>query len=236
MTSWTLLLAAAWPSDGDRRRVVLEADPDGGVLAARYGVGVDPGAITFVTALRRSDKTPFDVDEHGRLLDERVLLIPGPESPDLARSVWSEEARGIAVTMAVANEYDWFVDCGRLRVDSVSTGFTQFSSLNVIVVGSATEDLLQLPPVVRRLEATGGPVAVIVAGKPAHGVDEIGRFLGVDNVYVVPSSRNLVSDTAAVFRARGGRRSWVWRRAVSVAAEIHALASMSAQSVEVGTS
>jgi hypothetical protein len=216
--------------------VVLEADPDGGVLAARYGVGVDPGAITFVTALRRSDKTPFDVDEHGRLLDERVLLIPGPESPDLARSVWSEEARGIAVTMAVANEYDWFVDCGRLRVDSVSTGFTQFSSLNVIVVGSATEDLLQLPPVVRRLEATGGPVAVIVAGKPAHGVDEIGRFLGVDNVYVVPSSRNLVSDTAAVFRARGGRRSWVWRRAVSVAAELHALASMSAQSVEVGTS
>lgn len=235
VTSWTLLLAAAWPSEPDRRRVVLEADPDGGVLGARYGVGVEPGAITFVTALHRHTKGPFDVDDHGRLLDERVLLIPGPESPDLAHSVWKEEARPTAVVMAMTKEHDWFVDCGRLSIDAVSTGFTQLSSLNVIVAGAATEDLLQLPPVVRRLEATGGPVAVIVVGKPAHGVAEIAQFLGTDHIHVVPAVRNLASETAAVFRARGGRRSWLWRRAVGVAADLHVLALREHEPAEAST-
>ncbi|MEZ5220272.1 MAG: hypothetical protein R2743_02185 [Ilumatobacteraceae bacterium] len=215
--------------------MVLEADPDGGVLGARYGVGVDPGAITLVTALRRSDKTPLDIDDHGRLLDDRVLLIPGPESPDLAHSVWKGEAQPTAVTMALAKQHDWFVDCGRLRIDSVSAGFTQFSSLNIVVVGAATEDLVQLPPIMRRLEETGGPAAVIVVGKPAHSAAEIAQFLGTDHIYVVPAVRNLASETAAVFRARGGRRSWLWRRAVGVAAELHAIASLEHQPVEAST-
>jgi hypothetical protein len=43
VTSWSLLLAAAWPSMSAPERVVLEADPAGGVLGVRYGLGVDPG-------------------------------------------------------------------------------------------------------------------------------------------------------------------------------------------------
>ena len=37
VTSWSLLLAAAWPAEYVVERVVLEADCDGGVLGARYG-------------------------------------------------------------------------------------------------------------------------------------------------------------------------------------------------------
>ena len=36
-------------------RVVLEADLSGGVLGARYGLGVDPGVVSLIAALRRSD-------------------------------------------------------------------------------------------------------------------------------------------------------------------------------------
>ena len=54
VTSWSLLLAAAWPAGPAVDRVVLEADPDGGVLGARYGLGVEPGAVSLIAALRRS--------------------------------------------------------------------------------------------------------------------------------------------------------------------------------------
>src|SRR5262249_18674232 len=40
-TTWSLLLAGAWPAGLGVQRVVLEADSSGGVLGARYGLGVD---------------------------------------------------------------------------------------------------------------------------------------------------------------------------------------------------
>ena len=51
VTSWALLLAAAWPAAVDAERVVVEADLDGGVLGARYGLGVDPGVVSLIAAL-----------------------------------------------------------------------------------------------------------------------------------------------------------------------------------------
>ena len=44
-------LAAAWP-DAGRRRVVVEADPDGGRLGAELGVGVEPGLMALALAAR----------------------------------------------------------------------------------------------------------------------------------------------------------------------------------------
>jgi hypothetical protein len=55
VTSWALLLAAAWPAEFDVERAVLEADVSGGVIGARYGLGVEPGAVSLTAALRRTE-------------------------------------------------------------------------------------------------------------------------------------------------------------------------------------
>ena len=52
VTSWSLLLATAWPVESGTERVVLEADAAGGVLGARYGWGVEPGLASLAAALR----------------------------------------------------------------------------------------------------------------------------------------------------------------------------------------
>ena len=38
-----LTVAAAWPNLAGRRKLLVEADPDGGVLAVSYRLGREPG-------------------------------------------------------------------------------------------------------------------------------------------------------------------------------------------------
>lgn len=235
VTSWTMLLAAAWEQDSvDRGRVVLEADPDGGVLAARYGVGVDPGAITFAASHRRGVGEWLEVAEHSRDLGSHVMLIPGTESADRAASMWRDAAPTTASAIAAESRFDWFVDCGRFRPESPSLAFADVSALTVLVVGPNIEDLLQLPATLRLLQPRNGTVATLIVGKPAHGVQEIKDFLRSEHVFVAPSSRNLPSETAAIISTNRARRGWLWRSALTLVAELKATMPESALLHEVG--
>ncbi len=209
VTSWTMLLAAAWEQDSvDRRRIVLEADPDGGVLAARYGVGVDPGAITFAASHRRGVGEWLEVAEHSRDLGSNVLLIPGTESADRAASMWRDAAPTTAAAIAANSRFDWFVDCGRFRRENPSLAFTDVAELTILVVGPNVEDLLQLPDTLSMLRARSGEVATFVVGKPAHGVQEIRDFLRSEHVFdrqlITEQSQRIVRSVAA--RLHGDKR------------------------------
>lgn len=222
VTSWSLLLAAAWPGSG-RDRVVLEADPDGGVIGARYGFGVEPGAISLAASLRRADASALDIREHGRSIASNVVVVPSPETPERATAVWSDAAATVAEALSFDRERVWFVDAGRLRPNAPTEPFMAHSRLALLFTLANTEDLVQLPGAVARLSRSGATrVGVVIVGKPAHDLHEIGAVLGTDQVWTVPASRNLPAETAAVFGARAGRRSWLWRSALGVASEMAA--------------
>lgn len=218
-TSWTLLLAAAWRAIDDRRKIVLEADPDGGVLGVRYGVGVDPGAISLASAARRSRSAGIDVDEHSRVIGPQLLLVPGAESADRATAVWRDAITPTAAAIGADTRNDWFIDCGRFRPDNPCQGFVSLSAMTLIVVGGRTEELVQVPGELRSAEAAAAATGVLVVGKPSHGRDEIESFLGTSSVFFVPAVRDLPAQTAAVCAGRG-RRGWLWRSAVSLAADV----------------
>lgn len=222
MTSWSMLLAVAWPGDG-LERVVLEADPDGGVIGARYGFGVDPGAISLAASLRRSEASAVDVGEHGRSIAPNVVVIPSPETPERSSAVWTDAAVPTASAIAGDRDRIWFVDAGRLRPGSPSEAFVSRSGLTLLFTLAGTEDLVQLPAAVTRLSRNGAArVGVVVVGKPTHDRNEVVDFLKTELVWVVPSSRNLPAETAAVFAGKAGRRSWLWRSAVDVAVAMSA--------------
>lgn len=228
VTSWSMLLAAAWQGT-DVERVVLEADPDGGVIAARYGFGVEPGVISLAASLRRSGVTDLDLDEHGRHVAPNVLVIPSPESPERCTALWTDAAAPMAASLADDRERVWFVDAGRYRPSAPAEAFVAHSSLSLLLSLAGPEDIVQLKGTLSRLSDLGdGRVGVVLVGKPAHAVDEVKTFLGADHLWTVPRSRNLPSDTAAAFAGRAGRRSWLWRSAVSVASEMATLTMVDA--------
>lgn len=218
-TSWTLLLAAAWRAEGNRRKVVLEADPDGGVLGVRYGVGVDPGAISLASAARRSRSAGFDVDEHSRVIGPQLLLVPGAESAERATAVWRDAINPTAAAIGTDAHNDWFVDCGRFRPNHPCQPFVTLSAMTLIVVVGRTDELVQVPAVLRAAEDSAAAAGVLVVGKPAHSREEVETFLGTKSLFFVPAVRDLPAQTATVCSGRA-RRSWLWRSAVVVAAEI----------------
>lgn len=74
---WSMLLAAAWPTESDAERVVVEVDIDGGVAGARYGVGVEPGVLGLVTGLRHGGDVTEALQEVGRKLASGAWLVRG---------------------------------------------------------------------------------------------------------------------------------------------------------------
>ena len=121
VTTTAVALAATWPEH--RRCLLVEADPFGGVIAARYGLGDTPGMSSLAAVARHQ----FDDDmvwEHAQQLRGGVAVLVGPASADEAHVVLRDLVGGLAAWSAVQTAVDVVVDCGRL-----APGFSAIGSL-----------------------------------------------------------------------------------------------------------
>jgi hypothetical protein len=218
-TSWTVLAGAAWPSTFGVERVLLEADLDGGVLGARYGLGVDPGVVSLIAALRRSTGEPVPVADHGRLGAPGLWLVPGPESGEQARSVWAGTAATVAERLA-EDARVWLVDVGRLHGGSLTVPLVERARLTMLVCGARAEDLVQVPARVASLAAGCARVAVLVVGRTAYSSAELGEFFGTSMVWRVGAHADVATIAGVVLSPGRARRSLLWRTALDVTAEI----------------
>lgn len=216
-TSWALLLAAAWPSGNTPERVVLEADPDGGVLGARYGLGVDPGAVSLVAACGRDNQ--IALADHGRQIQDNLWVVPGPELAETAQPVWARGANTVAAALA-ADDRTWIVDLGRLGPNSPVNPFADLASINILVAHVGNESLVQIPSRINRLAISGGTTGLILVGKTGHANPDLTSFSGADRVWEVPDPIDLPALVAKIVMGRRARRHMVWRTALNIAAEV----------------
>ena len=153
-TSWSLLTGAAWPADYGVERVVLEAARDGGVLGARYQLGVEPGVSTLAAAVRRHvPGDPLPVAELVGRSPAGLWVVPGPESAEATATVWSSVS---AVASAIAADPRvWLVDAGRSAPGGFGLALAAQSSLSVVVSGVADESLVSCRPGCSRCSGRG---------------------------------------------------------------------------------
>ena len=234
VTSWSLLLAAAWPSEYGAERVVLEADADGGVLGARYGFGVDPGVVSLIAAFRHAEPTAIPVADHGRRVATGVWVVPGPETGEQAHRVWHGSAEGVANRL-VSDDRVWVVDVGRATRSSPIAPLVERSSLVVLLTRSATEDLVQVPARVSSLGIHGTRVGVLVVGRPQHPLDELAAFFGSGQVWQTNQDDTVMTIAGDAIAGGRARRSWAWRSAVTIAADVAAMASAASSRADVET-
>lgn len=220
VSSWALLLAAAWPVEYGAERIVVEADIDGGVVGARYGVGVEPGVVSMIAALRRSTDTTFALADHARLLAPSVWVVPGPETAEQARRVWTGTSGAVARSLADDSGV-WFADVGRIGEGDPTIEFADAAAMTIVMTRGATADLVQIPSRVQWLtRRIDGPVAVVVVGRTEHRPDELALFFGSDFVWSVGETDDLPALAAAVVSGGRARRSWLWRSAVDLASRV----------------
>lgn len=224
VTSWSLLLASAWPSDAEVERVVLEADLAGGVLGARYGWGVEPGVVSLISRLRRRERDGLlPINRSGRNVGDGVLVVPGPETGEQARSVWRSDVGPVASHLATDPRV-WFVDVGRFDESSSSVGFVDASAATVVVCGGRPEDLVQVPSRLRATKSRCDHVGLLVTGPCTYSAGELSEFTGSEAVWLAKDTDDLAQAAAtALTDSRARRRSLLWRRALEIGAELFSM-------------
>jgi hypothetical protein len=68
-------------------------------------------------------------------------------------------------------------------------------------------------------------VGVLVVGRPQHSLDELAGFFGSGQVWQTNQDETAVTVAGDAMTAGRARRSWVWRSAVTIAADVAAIAS-----------
>lgn len=222
VTSWSLLLAAAWPVESGTERVVLEADAAGGVLGARYGWGVEPGLASLAAALRRNEHN-VDVGEHGREVVPGLFVVPAPETAERTSAVLRACSDELAERLANDSRV-WFVDVGRLDERAQMMGFVERAASTLLVSSGRPEDVVSLRSRADAVRARGTAfLGLVVAAPCQYGRGELLEFGGFDYVWAPGTTDDLRDVVAgALSDSRRARRSLVWRHALDLAVDVSA--------------
>lgn len=215
-----VLLAAAWPTSVER--VVLEADLDGGVIGARYGVGVEPGVGALVSALRHDADAERLLEHCARRVEARTWLLPGPESSVTGQRVWGADRAAAQVADRLGGDPGrvWIVDAGRVSARSVTAPLVARAAFTLVLTRDQPADLVQVPERVAELAALGSPVGVAVVGEPDYRTDELCQFFGVAQIWRLAAAADVVALTQRGWDDRRLRRTPVWRDTVALAADL----------------
>jgi hypothetical protein len=204
VTTLTALLASSWPDLGSTR-VVIEADPDGGVLAARWhavaGLTHQPGLLSLAAS---RDGTPEErLHEHAQPIVPGVELVAGP--PGSAQADACLRALGEAAPQAIAGaDVPVFVDCGRLHPASPALPWARAARRTLLVVRPRLEEVVAIRSTAGRLTAVGVSVALVCIGDRPFAPAEVAAHAELPLLGIVaddPSGASLVAE-----RGVGDRR------------------------------
>jgi len=205
-TTLALALVAAWasgPASGDRRAVLVEADPAGGDLAGRIGLPLEPGLVSLATSARHPG-APVDVAGHLQLLPAGGQVVLGPTSPEQADGA----VRSLAHRLPGAVRSFGFavIDCGRWAPGSPAGAALAGSDVSLVVV---RPDLVGIEHLRSRLDTlrhmAGGELVIAVVGERPYAADAVRSATGCNVVAVAV-------DPAGVEGLHGGRRTAFARR------------------------
>lgn len=214
VTTTVVGLAAAWPGAG--RPLVVEADPDGGVLAARFeDLRADRTLAEVAVALRRS------YDHHrlvaaARLVWDAVPVVVAPPSAEQTAAALDGAADRLGEGLAGVDD-PVLVDVGRLSTRSPALALARRAALVVVVARASFEDAAALAPRCAELRGAGCRLGLVVVGRHPYRPEELAEVGEVELVGCLPAEP---AAAAVLAGGTGGdrrlRRSLLWRSLVDL--------------------
>jgi hypothetical protein len=203
VTTLTCLVGATWPDE--RKVMVVECDPSGGDLAARFRLSSRGGWVSFNAAARRGGATAA-VGSHLQRLPGGLEVLIGTKGMDAAEAAGSIVALLSTVLTSPDGPWDVLVDLGRLVPRELgSLVWIERSDYVVICsradAASAAHVRDKVPAVQDRCR---GRVGLEVMGKGPYSRSDIERFTGVPVFGECPF--DAISASAAAGERRPGRR------------------------------
>lgn len=171
-----------------RDAVVVEADCDGGVLAARLGLAREPGVLTL--AADRDGAPASGLLPHAQPAPVGVPVVVGPESSEHATWLWRSAGPQLADSLR-RHDGVVIVDAGRL---SPATPILDVlgDTMTVIVARPRPDELAVLAARLASLAADRRPSIILVGERPYSSADVVEQ-LGCDVLGVVSDDARAVS-------------------------------------------
>jgi hypothetical protein len=200
----TTTLALAMCASDTSAPLLIEADAAGGDIAARCGMGLDPGLLTLAASGRRGLDRPT-VEHHAQRLPSGVLALLAPTSAGQAVSALTGVAAALARTLA-NDRSSVIVDTGRWDPRSPALDLVASASVAVLVLRPTIEGVEHARWQLADLQEIVPRVVVATIGVRPYPSAEVRSALAVDELYVIDD------DSRAANALGGGARSDRWLR------------------------
>lgn len=223
VTATVMGLAAAWHATTGRDVLVIEADPDGGVLATRLEeLRADRTLADVAVHVRRS----FDIDvvlASARHVWGGVPVVVAPPSAEQTHSALCAGGDGLAAGLAASDSLDVLVDVGRLTVRSPALHLARRALLTIFVTRPSFEAAASLAARVPEVTAHGCDPGLVLVGDQPYSPGDFELAVGVPLIGLLP----LDPRAAAAFAGGPGsdrhvRRSLLWRSMADLASRLAA--------------
>ncbi len=187
VTTLCVALAARWPAPG--RPVVVECDPSGGSLAARFGLRTAPGLVSLTAAARQN--RDLMLWAHTQPLPCGLPVVVAPPGGDYARAALATllDARrqSVSVLRSAATHSGSVViaDCGRLDAGSPAVSIAREADRVLLVVRPRADELSHLAASLSMVDLWAMRPGLVLVG-PGHPAREVTRELGVPVLAEIP--------------------------------------------------
>ena len=184
VTTSALAMAAVWPTD--RQVLLVEADPGGGDLAARFELAAQPGLVSLAAAARRQIDGAL-VGEHAQRLPGGLGVLVGPPGAEQAAAALGMLAPPVLAGLDRLDGVDVIADLGRLDPASTALGLARVASLLLVVVRPRLDELQHLAHRVAALRGECRALGVVLVGSGPYPAEEIAGALGVEVLAWLPA-------------------------------------------------
>lgn len=196
------------------RSVVVEADPDGGVLAVRYRLAREPGLVTLAASRSLGEEGLLG---HAQALPGGTPVVVAPESAERTTNIWRVSGSGLVAMLGSVDGHVVVVDGGRLGPSSPSLSLLPHASVVAVVARPEPDQLLAAAARIEAISALGARAGLVLVGDRPYTAADVTTQLGCDVLGVIPDDRRGAKALTDGGSPRSVRRSMLMRSARSLA-------------------
>jgi hypothetical protein len=178
VTTTAVALAARWAVD--QKPIVVECDPAGGDLAARFRLPATPGVMSLAAAARRNRDAGM-LWRHSQRLPAGLVVVPGPVGAQQTRAALRLLTLGHTSVLRAAGDQPGVVvlaDCGRVDPESPALPIIRTADAMVLLAHAHDDELSHVAGELRAA-ATWNPRPALVLVGGGYSTEEVEHALHI---------------------------------------------------------
>lgn len=189
-TSLSVGLGLSWEWTTGRRAVLVEADGDGGVLAARFGLAAVPSLVEL-SGTARHELTMARLQASCQLLAGQLPTLVAPGCGETTTLVLTSLAKRLTDGFGRFDDIDAVVDVGRIRPHSPAAELIEHCDLLVLVTRPCFDQLVPLVHQARRTISHDIPTTLVCVGDRPYSPTEMAKACQLDLLGVMAYERRI---------------------------------------------